>query len=95
MSDSTKDTVTDLSTHEEADFGARIGIAALGTDSIDDAQTVTTDQFADTRESVDGLTDDPLGLFPWWTPYAAGGVGLLVLLIALRPYASIGAGVVS
>jgi hypothetical protein len=31
---------------------------------------------------------------PWWTKYAAAGGLLLVLLIALRPYASIGAGVI-
>lgn len=39
---------------------------------------------------------DPVGsAIPWWTKYAVGGVGLLAVLVALRPYASIGAGVVS
>jgi len=44
-----------------------------------------------TGYAFDVATDEAL---PWWTWYAVGGVGLLALLIALRPYASIGAGMV-
>ncbi|MFT4921057.1 MAG: hypothetical protein ACI8XM_000250 [Haloarculaceae archaeon] len=45
------------------------------------------------EQATDDVTDatDPTNWLPWWTSYAAAGVGLLVLLVVLGPYAELGA----
>lgn len=67
----------------------------------EDPETSTTEELivtsatwgadaGDAAEDGAEAVRDPSGtLFPWWVPYAAGGVGLVLLLVALRPYASL------
>lgn len=64
--------------------------SADGADGAEDAVGDVTDAAGD---AVDGVTDPSTYLdpFPDWAPYAAAGVGLLVVLMVLAPYAELGA----
>ena len=50
--------------------------------------------YGEVGDAADFVTNPIASALPWWAKYAAAGGLLLVLAIALRPYASIGAGVV-
>jgi hypothetical protein len=49
--------------------------------------------FQDIDIDVPDIEAPDIGLpdLPWWSKYAAAGAGVLVLLVVLRPYASMGA----
>lgn len=83
----------DLRDHsaEMDDSGFSEALAVSGATRFADV----TDSGQQIQDDVDYRVQQATQAFPWWTKYAVGGVGLLVLLIALRPYASIGSGVVS
>jgi hypothetical protein len=49
---------------------------------------------ADAAGSAVETVTDPTSVLPWWTPWAAGGVALLVVLLVARPYANLAAGVI-
>lgn len=55
-----------------------------------EADNVITEQAQDGAEAAADAAD-PSNWLPWWAPYAGVGVGLLVLLVLLAPYAELGA----
>jgi hypothetical protein len=55
----------------------------LGTEETVDAAEETGDQVTDAT--------DPSNWLPWWAPYALAAVILLWILVALQPYAQLGA----
>jgi hypothetical protein len=63
-----------------------------GYEPVNDAGYTIIDETADTAGDVGGqAVDNATDVLPEWAPYAAVGVGLLLLLAVLRPYASVGA----
>jgi hypothetical protein len=63
-----------------------------GYEPVNDAGYTIIDETAETAGDVGGqAVDNATDVVPEWAPYAAAGVGLLLLLAVLRPYASMGA----